>query len=101
MESLKGMLGNLKIDQKKIQDEVRRSVEKARKSFQDALRQMDKSTSTTDASRQALEELARSGVLLDNKATVTVRSNDKSVKNLVKTAIGLNETFDDVYIEKK
>ena len=85
MEALKGMLGNLKIDQKKIQDEVRRSVEKARKSFQDALKQMDKSTSTTDASRQALEELARSGVLLDNKAIVTVRSNDKSVKNLVKT----------------
>ena len=85
MENLKKTLGNLKINQKKIQDEVRRSVEKARKSFQDALKQMDKSTSATDASRQALEELARSGMLLDNKATVTVRSNDKSVRNMVKT----------------
>jgi hypothetical protein len=85
MESLKGLLGNLKIDAKQIQEEVRRSVDKARKSYQDALRQMDKSTSTSDASRQALEELARSGVLLDNKATVTVRSTDKSSRSLVKT----------------
>ena len=85
MESLKGLLGDLKIDSKMIQEEVRRSVEKARKSYHDALRQMEKSTSTPDASRQALEELARSGVLLDNKATVTVRSNDKSTRSLVKT----------------
>lgn len=85
MESLKGLLGNLKIDSKKIQEEVLRSVEKARKSYQDALRQWDKSTSTSDASRQALEDLAHSGVLLDNKATVTVRSNDKSCMSLVKT----------------
>jgi len=85
MESLQGLLGNLKIDQKKIQEEVHRSMDKARKSYQDALRHVEKSTSASSASRQALEELARSGVLLDNKATVTVRSTDKSSKSLVKT----------------
>lgn len=85
MEHLKGMLGSLKIDEKKIGEEIRRSVEQARKSYQDALKQLDKSSSATDASRQALEELARSGVLLDNQATVTVRNTGKSSKSLVKT----------------
>ncbi|MCY1559569.1 hypothetical protein D9M68_966200 [compost metagenome] len=37
------------------------------------------------------------GFLVDMEFPTLYRNN---VKNLVKTAIGLNETFDDVYIEK-
>lgn len=85
MKSLKGALGDIRIDQQKVQEEVQRSMERARKSYHDALRQFEKSTSATDASRQALEELARSGVLLDNKARVTVRSTGKSSQSMVKT----------------
>ena len=85
MDALKGMLGDLKIDKKKIQEEVSRSMEKARKSYQEALKQFEKSASATDASRKALEELAKSGVLLDNKASVSVRSTDKSSKSFVTT----------------
>ena len=85
MESLHGLLGNLKIDQKKVQEELHRSMDQARKSYRDALRQMDNSGASNTASRQALEELARSGVLLDNNATVTVRSTGKSARSLVKT----------------
>lgn len=85
LEALRGSLGNLKIDQKKVQTEVQRSMEQARKSYRDALRQMGDSPATNTASRQALEELARSGFLLDNNATVTVRSTGKSARSLVKT----------------
>ena len=37
------------------------------------------------------------GFLVDMEFPTLYRAN---VKNLVKTAIGLNESFDDVYIEK-
>jgi hypothetical protein len=85
MESLRGLLGNLKIDSKQVQAEIHRSLDQARKSYRDALRHLGDSLSTNAASRQALEELAKSGVLLDHNATVTVRSTGKSARSIVKT----------------
>ena len=81
---LKKALEDAKIDQKHLQVEIRRSVDEARKTIDEALR----STSNQDSLRQAkqeLEALAKAGVLLPNDARVSVRSTDKSSKSLVTT----------------
>ncbi len=51
----------------------------------------------SDAQKILVQEVAN-GYLLEMEFPTFYRKN---IKNLVKTAIGLNETFDDVYIEKK
>jgi hypothetical protein len=81
MKNLHVELGKLKIDEKKVQDEVRRGMEEARKAIQDAFRH---TTDGGDPAKQALEALARSGVSVDDDATITVRSTAKSVKSNVK-----------------
>jgi hypothetical protein len=76
-------LGNVKVDQKKVQVEVRRSMEQARQAIQDALRGM--SNINLGPVRKALEELAHSGVAVGRDATVTVRSTGKASKSIVQT----------------
>ena len=83
MQAVRESLGNIKIDQRKVQGEVRRSMEEARKALQEALHTM--SNVDLGPVRRALEEVAHSGVTVDNDATVTVRSSGKSSKSLVKT----------------
>jgi membrane-associated protease RseP (regulator of RpoE activity) len=85
MESVKKSLKNAQIDQKKVKEEVRRSMEQARKALQQALRAATNSDSTLWPVRKALEELGKSGVFVDNKTTVTVRSGGKGAKSIVKT----------------
>jgi len=75
-------LGHLKFDQQKVQEEVHRSVEQARKAWEDALRYSTNAASTALA--KALKELQRSGLLADNGASVTVRSTGERVKSIVK-----------------
>jgi membrane-associated protease RseP (regulator of RpoE activity) len=76
-------LGHLKIDQQKVQDEVRRSVEQARNAWEKALQNATNAAST--AAAKALKELYRSGLVPDNSASVTVRSTGARVKSIVKT----------------
>jgi membrane-associated protease RseP (regulator of RpoE activity) len=77
-------LNDAKVSQKNVQVEVQRSMEQAHKAYQDALRNASDSAKALGPAHQALEELARSGVFVDNSATVTVRSTGKSSKNVVK-----------------
>jgi len=61
-------LGRLKIDQNKVQEEVRRSVEQARKAWQDAVRHS--TNAALGALSKALKEVQRSGLLADKSASV-------------------------------
>jgi hypothetical protein len=84
MVILKKALEDAKIDQKRVQVEVRRSVDEARRAMGEALR----TTTNQDSLRQAkkeLEALAKAGVFVANDARVTVRSTDKATKSLVTT----------------
>jgi len=76
-------LGHLKIDQTKVQEEVRRSVEQAKKAWDDALHCSTNAAITELA--KALKELQRSGLVADNQASVTVRSTGERVKSIVTT----------------
>ena len=77
-------LNEAKVNQRNVQLEVQRSMEQAQKAYQDALRQTSNSAKALGPARQALEELAKSGVFVDNNTTVTVRSTRNASKNVVK-----------------
>ena len=78
---LKDSLGNIKIDQNEVKEDVRRGMEEARKAIQEALRNV----TNADPVRKVLENLAHSGVVLDDKADVVVRSSGRQVKSLVRS----------------
>ncbi len=82
MRTLRRSLGNVKIDTEKVQEEVRRSMEQARKAWQDAMR----ATSNVNIAPavKVLKELYKSGIDVDNNASVTVRSTGHRVKSIVK-----------------
>jgi hypothetical protein len=79
---LREQLGAIKIDQKKVQDEIRRNVEEAARAFGKAQRQWTNAGRTFDP---FLESFARSAASLDDKATITVRNTGHSAKSLVRT----------------
>jgi hypothetical protein len=82
MKAYRDSLGHLKIDQGKVQEEVRRSVEQAKRAWEEAVRY---STNAAEAAlTKAFKELQRSGLLADNSASVTVRSSGEKVKSIVK-----------------
>jgi hypothetical protein len=81
MQALRESLGNIKIDQKEVQENIRHGMEQARKAIQEAMRNVTNS----DPVRKVLENLAHSGVLVDDKADVVVRSSSKNVKSMVKS----------------
>lgn len=84
MVILKKALEDAKIDQKRVQVEVRRSVDEARRAMGEALRTATNQDSLRQAKKE-LEALAKAGVFVANDARVTVRSMDKSTKSLVTT----------------
>ena len=84
MQTLRDSLGSVQFDQKKVKEEVRHSMEVAERAFKDALREATNANLMLGPARKALEELVKSGVAVDNDATVTVRSTGKSAKSLVK-----------------
>ncbi len=84
MKNLDHSLGDLKIDQKKLQFEIRRSMEEAGHAVQEALRNVTNADSALGPIRKTLEELARAAVSVQKDATVTVRSaGHHGVKSLV------------------
>ena len=81
-KALHRALGDVKIDTAKVQEEVRRSMEQARKAWQDAMRA---STNTAWAPAfKTLRDVFRSGIDVNNNASVTVRSTDHQVRSMVK-----------------
>lgn len=85
MKALQDHLSHLKVDQKKIEAEVRHSVDEARKAVREALRNATNSGGETVAFQKALQEIMQSKLLMERDAKVTVRSKDKGVKSLVRS----------------
>jgi hypothetical protein len=81
-KALRDSLGHLKFDQTKVQEEVRRSLEQARKAWQDTLRYS--SNAAAAPAFKALRELYRSGIDVDHNASVTIRNTGQRVKSVVK-----------------
>jgi hypothetical protein len=81
-KTLRDSLGHLKFDQEKVQEQVRRSLEQARKAWHDALRQS--SNAAVAPALKALRELYRSGIDVDHNASVIVRNTGHKVKSIVK-----------------
>lgn len=84
MVILKKALEEAKIDQKRVQVEVRRSVDEACRAMEEALRTTTKPDSLRQAHKE-LEALAKAGVFVANDATVVVQNTDKSTKSMVTT----------------
>jgi len=82
---LRDSLGNIKFDQKEVQEDIRHGMEQARKAIQDALQNVTNADSALNPVRKVLENLAHSGVVVDDKADVVVRSSGKHVKSLVRS----------------
>ena len=78
---LKDSLGNIKIDQKEIKEDIRVGMEQAQKAIREAL----KNVTNADPVRKVLENFAHSGYSLDDKADVVVRSSGRHVKSLVRS----------------
>jgi hypothetical protein len=85
MRILRESLGNIRIDQKEVREDIRQGMDQARKAIQDALRNVTNTDSALSPMRKVLENFAHSGVTVDNKADVVVRSSGNHVKSMVKS----------------
>jgi len=72
MRILRESLGNIKIDQKEVQEDIRRGMDQARRTIHEALRRVTNTDSSLSPIRKVLENLAHSGVIVDDKADVVV-----------------------------
>ena len=81
-KALRDSLGKLKLDQTKVQEQVRRSLEEAGKAYDNALR--SSSNATWAPAYKALRDFHRSKIDVDDNASVTVRSTGQKVKSIVK-----------------
>ena len=82
LNAYRDQMGHFKIDQGKVQEEVRRSLDQARKATEDALSYSTNAFS--EATAKALRELQRLGVMADGGSSVTVRSSGEKVRSIVK-----------------
>jgi hypothetical protein len=73
------------IDRQKLNEEVERNIELARKAIRDALRNTTNHHRMFGSASKDLEDLARDGMEVDKGATVVVKNVSKSVKSAVKT----------------
>lgn len=69
----------------KIQFEIQRSMEQARKALQEAARQMSNAQQSIRLEHGPLKDLIKSGISVDDNATVVVRSTGKTSRSIVKT----------------
>jgi hypothetical protein len=83
LKHLHDSFDNFKIDGE-VKESIRRGMDEARKALRDALQNTTNLDSTLEPIRKTLEELERSKVVVDDKASVTVRSAGEGVKSLVK-----------------
>jgi len=75
---------HLNNDRKGLHKEVHRSMEEVREAIKEAFRDVTSVASNLDPVQRIIRELRQSGVQVDKKATVTVRSAGKGVKSIVK-----------------
>ena len=85
MKAAGDALGSIKIDQHRLQEDVRHGMEEAKKSIRLALRNVTNGDPALEPVRKMLGDLIGSGVVVDTDATVTVRSSGKGVKSVVTT----------------
>jgi len=86
MEVFRKQMGNVKIDQKKVQEEIRRNLQESQKIYGDVLRQASNANPELKAALDAeLKRLAEAEASMNRKATITVRSTGRAAKSLVTT----------------
>jgi len=73
----------VKTDRDKLQDELHRGMDQVCKTIQEAALSVTNVDLALEPVRRALHEIAGSGVVLDNNATVTIRSAGKDVSSVV------------------
>ena len=78
LNAYRDQMGHFKIDQVKMQEEVRRSVEQARRAMEEAMRYSTNMAS--EATSKALRELKNLGFTVDTGSSVTVRSSGDRVQ---------------------
>ena len=85
-KALHDALRNISGPQKEqIELEIKRGMEQARKAIQEAARELEHNKGSLQKESARLKELLKSGVSVDDNATVVVRSSGKSSRSLVKT----------------
>jgi hypothetical protein len=75
----------LHVPRVKVEAEIRRGMEQARKALAEAAREVDHNKETLQSESTRLKELLNSGISVDDNATVVVRSKGKSSRSIVKT----------------
>ena len=85
-KALHDALRNISGPQKEqIEAEIKRGMEQARKAIAEAARELEHNKGSLQKESVRLKELLRSGINVDDNATVVVRSTGKSSRSLVKT----------------
>jgi hypothetical protein len=85
LEMVKEALSNIHIDQKKLQEEINRSVQDARKGLQEALRHMTNAEGALEPARRVLEDLLKSRISIRPDAKVSITTRSQTVNSLVNT----------------
>jgi hypothetical protein len=85
MQDLHESLARAGVDREKMQVEIRRGVDEARKAMAEAMAQMRTARHGAHAGTKTLDELASTGVEVDKDATVTIKRRGDSVRTMVKT----------------
>jgi hypothetical protein len=84
MKGLKRSLSDLHINEDQVREEVRRSMDEARRAAEAAVRHATNDLQKLGPSARALEELARGWLGISKDATVTVNSTGNHAKTMVK-----------------
>jgi len=86
MELFRKQMSNVRIDQKKVQEEIRRNLQESQKMYGDVLRQASNANPQLKAALDAeLKSLTAAVASMNNKSTITVRSTGRTAKSLVTT----------------
>jgi hypothetical protein len=85
MKNLRESLGRMRIDHEEVRKDIRRSLEQARKSIEELLRQTTNTHKSLGTTSRILEDLARGDIEFSKDATVIVKSSGAAVKTIVKT----------------
>jgi hypothetical protein len=84
-KALHDALRNLGPEKEKIEAEIKRGMEQARQAIAEAARELEQNKGSLQKEGARLKELLKSGVSVDDNATIVVRSTGKSSRSLVKT----------------
>lgn len=81
-DSLRDVPGKIRTE---IETDIRRGLDQARKAIAETARELGQKKESLRAEGSRLKELLKSGISLDDNATVIIRSKGKSSRSLVKT----------------